>query len=122
MNKTWKIVVISFVSVLLVCLIAAAIYINNIGYSNVKLMYELSKNSNVILKMETEGEYLTKANRHREVLKEKMKKEGWTFLHQEGAGYFFEKNGKETIITARQIWNRHYVVYKVTDRVVDLSS
>ena len=122
MRKHWKIAVTSFVAFLLVCLIVVGIYINNIGYSNVKRMYELNKNSNVILKLETEGEYLTKANRQNEILKEEMKKEGWTFLNQEGAGYFFEKNGKKTIITARQIWNRHYVVYKVTDNTVDLSS
>lgn len=42
-------------------------------------------------------------------------------MDQEGAGYFFEQDGQTTIVTAKQIWNRHYIVYKITDHVVDLS-
>ncbi|OXM13383.1 hypothetical protein [Paenibacillus herberti] len=102
-------------------IIPAGLYINNIGWNNLKLIYELNKNERSILQMETEGEYLTKATNQAEILKEKMKSLGWTFVGQEGSGYFFEKKGQESIITAKQIWNRHYVVYKVKDNIVDLS-
>ncbi|SDS49128.1 hypothetical protein SAMN05444162_1586 [Paenibacillaceae bacterium GAS479] len=102
-------------------LIPAGLYINNIGWKNIKLIYELNNNDRSIFRMETEGEYLTKANNQAEILKEKMKSLGWNFVGQEGSGYFFEKKGQESIITTKQIWNRHYVVYKVKDNIVDLS-
>lgn len=69
--------------------------------------------------MEAKGEYVTKAYNHRDRLKDRMRKEGWTYVGQEGAGYFFEKNGHQTIITAKQIWNRNYIVFKVKDDAVD---
>ncbi|QJC53601.1 hypothetical protein HGI30_20070 [Paenibacillus albicereus] len=118
----WKVTVLIITGLLIIGFIAAGLYINTIGLNNVKLMYELNNNKGAILKMESEGEYLTKANHKSEKLKNKMNSEGWTFVNQEGAGYFFEKNGQEIIITTRQIWNRHFVVYKVTDNVLDLST
>ncbi|MCM3634438.1 hypothetical protein [Paenibacillus camelliae] len=121
MKKTWKIVIASVIAFFLVSIIAAAIFINNIGYHNIKLITELNKNSNQILKMEKEGDYLTKANAQNERLIKKMMKEGWNFIDQEGAGYFFEKNGQETIITVKQMWSRHYVVYRVTHDAINLS-
>lgn len=121
MKKTWKIVIASVIAFSLVSIIAAAIFINNIGYHNIKLITELNKNSNQILKMEKEGDYLTKANAQNERLIKKMIKEGWNFIDQEGAGYFFEKNGQETIITVKQMWSRHYVVYRVTNDAINLS-
>jgi len=121
MKKTWKIVIASVIAFSLVSIIAAAIFINHIGYHNIKLITELNKNSNQILKMEKEGDYLTKANAQNERLIKKMIKEGWNFIDQEGAGYFFEKNGQETIITVKQMWSRHYVVYRVTNDAINLS-
>ncbi|MEK4252342.1 hypothetical protein [Paenibacillus sp. FSL W7-1287] len=121
MKKTWKIVIASVIAFFLVSIIAAAIFINNIGYHNIKLITELNKNSNQILKMEKEGDYLTKANAQNERLIKKMMNEGWNFIDQEGAGYFFEKNGQETIITVKQMWSRHYVVYRVTNDAINLS-
>lgn len=102
-------------------LIITGLYIHHIGWANLKLMHELHMTKQSILPMEAEGEYVTKFNGHRERLKERMKKEGWTYMDQEGAGYFFEQDGQTTIVTAKQIWNRHYIVYKITDHVVDLS-
>lgn len=121
MKKTWKIVIASVIAFFLVSIIAAAIFINNIGYHNIKLITELNKNSNQILKMEKEGDYLTKANAQNERLIKKMMNEGWNFIDQEGAGYFFEKNGQETIITVKQMWSRHYVVYRATNDAINLS-
>lgn len=122
MKINWKVTVVIIASLLIISLIVAGLYIKNIGLNNVKLMYELNNDKGAILKMESEGEYLTRANNQNETLKNKMKREGWTFVNQEGSGYFFEKNGQEIIITARQIWNRNYVVYKVTHDVLDLSN
>lgn len=121
MRRSWKIAGLSVGGLILIFLIIAGLFINHYGFNNIKRMYELNKTDRSILQMETAGEYVAKANNQNELLKAKMKDKGWTFVQQEGAGYFFEKNGQETIITARQIWNRYYVVYKVADDVVDLS-
>lgn len=45
-------------------------------------------------------------------LKTVMAKAGWTFVRQEGAGYFFEKGSEKSIITS-QMWTGHYVLFKV---------
>src|SRR5690606_4136818 len=121
MKKTWKIVIASVIAFFLVSIIAAAIFINNIGYHNIKLITELNKNSNQILKMEKEGDYLTKANAQNERLIKKMMNEGWNFIDQESTSYFIEKNDQETIITVIQMCSRHYVVYRVTNDAINLS-
>jgi len=121
MNNKWKIIIPSIAAICLVVMVIAGLYINAIGWNNVKLMIELNKHPQAIVAMEAEGEYLAKNKHHRELLKEKMKNEGWTFIQQEGSGYFFEKNGEQAIITARQIWNRHHIVLSVNNNVVDLS-
>lgn len=122
MIKKWKIILSSVAGICFVCIVIAGLYINAIGLNNVKLMFELNKHPHTIVKMETDGVYLAKTNHHRELLQQKMTTAGWTFLQQEGSGYFFEKNGEQAIITARQIWNRHYITLKVTNNAVDLSS
>ena len=121
MNNKWKIIIPSIAAICLVVMVIAGLYINAIGWNNVKLMIELNKHPHAIITMEAEGEYLAKSKHHRELLKEKMKNEGWTFIQQEGSGYFFEKNGEQAIITARQIWNRHHMVLSVNNNVVDLT-
>lgn len=121
MRKYLKAIVIVATGFIFICLIIAGLYIKNIGFNNIKLMYELNKADQSILQMEEEGAYVTKASNRNDRLKEKMKKEGWTYVTQEGSGYFFEKSGQKAIITARQIWNRHYVMFRVKDHVVNLA-
>jgi len=121
MNKKWKIILSTVAAVCFVFIVIAGLYINAIGWNNIKLMVELNKHPQAILAMETEGDYLAKTKHYRELLTERMKSEGWTFLQQEGSGYFFEKNGEQAIITARQVWSRHQVVLRVNNNVVDLS-
>ncbi|GBG05697.1 hypothetical protein PAT3040_00181 [Paenibacillus agaridevorans] len=72
--------------------------------------------------MNGDGEFVSKAKGHRELLKEKMHEEGWIYAGQEGSGYFFEKDGETTIVTATQIWNRHYIMYRVVNRKIDLAT
>jgi len=49
-------------------------------------------------------------------LKLLLQKAGWSFLEQEGAGYFFEKDQKRIVITS-QMWSRDFVLYKVSSEI-----
>ncbi|RIX51729.1 type II toxin-antitoxin system HicA family toxin [Paenibacillus nanensis] len=122
MSKPVKAAALGIAGLILFCLLLAGLYVHNMGLNNIKLMYELHRNNHSILRMETEGQYVTKTSYKNERLLEKMKEEGWTFVGQEGSGYFFERNGQKTIVTAKQIWNRHYIMYQVTDHAVDLTN
>ncbi|MGG1663293.1 hypothetical protein [Brevibacillus sp. NRS-1366] len=52
-----------------------------------------------------------------------MKKDGWSFLHQEGSGYFFEQ-GDEKIVITSETWSNHFVLFKVpvTRHAITLSN
>ncbi|ALS29962.1 hypothetical protein IJ21_45990 [Paenibacillus sp. 32O-W] len=102
----------------------AALYIHNIGYSNVQAMYQLETTGKAIVKMangltENHERYLTK-EKQPQLLRERMEQKGWTFIQQNGAGYFFEKGGKQIIITAKR-WNHFYVVYDLERGLVNLA-
>ena len=60
--------------------------------------------------------YGAKADQGREIdsLLSAMKKDGWSFVQQEGAGYFFEQ-GSEKIVITSQTWSNHHVFFKVPD-------
>ncbi len=45
-------------------------------------------------------------------MKRKMEEKGWTYLTQEGSGYFFEK-GKEKAIITSQSFSFKNVLFKV---------
>lgn len=51
-----------------------------------------------------------------ESLKNLLQTRGWTFVEQEGAGYFFEKDKKRIVITT-QMWSRDFVLFKVPSDV-----
>jgi hypothetical protein len=102
----------------------AALYIHNVGYSNVQAMYQLETTGKAIVKMasgltENHERYLTK-EKQPQLLRERMEQKGWTFIQQNGAGYFFEKGGKQIIITAKR-WNHFYVVYDLERGLVNLA-
>jgi hypothetical protein len=44
---------------------------------------------------------------------EMMRLDGWNFVQQEGAGYFFVRDGEKKIITS-QMWTGDYVLYKIS--------
>jgi hypothetical protein len=122
--KSWKIVLFSFTGTIVFLVILAAVYINNIGYNNVKQMYLLQTTGLSIVQIEsvTKGyeRYLTKAKQPHELLQIRMKKEGWTYIKQEGAGCFFEKDGQQEIVTIKK-WNHFYVVYDLKNEVANLA-
>ncbi|SFA75285.1 hypothetical protein SAMN05216312_101288 [Cohnella sp. OV330] len=122
-RKRWKWPLFSMLGLVILLLLFAGLIINYVGYKNVKLIWLLNTSDQSIVRMEAEGEYLTKVKNGngQELLKERMKSEGWTFEFQEGSGYYFKKANQEALVTTRQIWNRHYIVYDVNDNVVDLS-
>ena len=66
------------------------------------------------------GHYLTKVTPPAEIIKERMKNEGWTYIEQEGAGYFFEKENRRAVVTTK-IWNRSFVRITVENDVVNLA-
>ncbi|MGE7270310.1 hypothetical protein ACQKK5_02505 [Brevibacillus panacihumi] len=45
-------------------------------------------------------------------LKNLLQTDGWSFVEQEGAGYFFEKDKQRIVITAH-MWSSDFVLYKV---------
>ncbi|MBT2689717.1 hypothetical protein J7I93_16135 [Bacillus sp. ISL-47] len=47
-----------------------------------------------------------------DLMKEKMAKNGWSFIEQNGAGFFFEKREKTLIVTS-QMWTGKYVLFSV---------
>lgn len=122
-RNRWKWPVFSILGLVILLLLFAGLFINYVGYKNVKLIWLLNTSDQSIVRMEAEGEYLTKVENGNgsELLKERMENEGWTFVRQDGSGYFFKKANQEAVVTTRQIWNRHYIVYDVDDNVVDIS-
>ena len=68
--------------------------------------------------------YGTKADQGNEIerLVSDMKKDGWSFLHQEGSGYFFEQGNEQIVITS-ETWSNQYVLFKipVTHHAITLS-
>ncbi|WP_440113677.1 hypothetical protein [Paenibacillus sp. QZ-Y1] len=127
MKKGWKIAWISVLGVVVLIIILSVLYINNVGYSNVKQMYRLETGENSIVQLEsiTPGQerYLTKftkSDRPRELLKDRMGNEGWTFIQQDGSGHFFEKNGQQVIVQAQR-WNRFFVLYTLESDVANLA-
>lgn len=49
-------------------------------------------------------------------LKNLLQTSGWTFVEQEGAGYFFEKDKQRIVITS-QMWSSDFVLFKVPAEV-----
>ncbi|MDG0792231.1 hypothetical protein OMP38_16180 [Cohnella ginsengisoli] len=93
-RKRWKWPVFSILGLVIFLLLIAGLFINDVGYTNVKLIWLLNTSDQSIVRMEAEGEYLTKVKNGngRELLIERMESEGWTFDRQEGSGYFFKKS------------------------------
>jgi len=111
--------------VILVAATVIALYVNTIGFNNLKLMYALNTTDKTIAWMNENangnGLYLTKVKQPIEVIKERMHREGWTYVRQEGSGYFFEKGNQEVVVTTK-IWpNRNYVRISVENNVVNLA-
>ncbi|MFS0557690.1 hypothetical protein [Brevibacillus sp. 179-C9.3 HS] len=47
-----------------------------------------------------------------EAVKRAVSEKGWTFIQQDGAGYFFER-GKEKLIITSQMWTGNYVLFRI---------
>lgn len=79
----------------------------------------LGENTGKIVKLTTEGNvdwygYGPQANQATaaEAMKRALTETGWTFIQQEGAGYFFER-GKEKMVITTQMWTGDYVLYRI---------
>jgi hypothetical protein len=120
LRKPWKVAVFGIIGIFFLIVIFAAAYINNIGFHNIKLMYTLGTTDKQIVLMDGKGNYLAEDRSVELLLKERMSSEGWTYVTQEGANYFFEKGNEETIVTVQQ-WNHKYVNYQVKDNVVNIA-
>lgn len=120
MKNKWKIILFSFIGVIIFLTILGATYINNVGYNNVKLMYKLNTTDVSIVQMEEEGQYLALRMNGNQLLKDRMEREGWQFEQQEGATFFFKKDNKKAVITTK-IWNSNYVLYRVAGNVVNIA-
>ncbi|QDX92746.1 hypothetical protein EEL32_22660 [Brevibacillus laterosporus] len=49
-----------------------------------------------------------------ELLKHKMDKNGYRFVEQQGAGYFFDRNGQKQVVTSN-MWTGNYVILKTAN-------
>ncbi|MFC4098066.1 hypothetical protein [Paenibacillus xanthanilyticus] len=56
--------------------------------------------------------YLTRTSDAKEKVKRWFAERGWTFKDQEGAGLFFERNGRTAIATTTQ-WTGRYVLCQI---------
>ncbi|WP_211748625.1 hypothetical protein [Paenibacillus sp. Marseille-Q4541] len=120
MKNKWKVILFSSTGILMILVVVAATYINNVGYNNIKLMYKLNTTEVSIVQMDEEGHYLALRENSNELLRDRMEREGWQFQQQEGSGYFFDKDNKEAVVTTK-IWNRNYVIYQVNDNVANIA-
>lgn len=120
LRKPWKVAVFGIIGIVVLCVIFAAAYINNIGFHKIKLMYTLGTTDKRIVLMDGKGNYLAEDRSVGRLLKERMSSNGWTYVRQEGANYFFEKENESTIVTVQQ-WNHNYVIYHVKDNVVNIA-
>lgn len=120
MRKPWKVAVFGIIGIVVLIVIFAASYINNIGFHNIKLMYTLGTTDKQIVLMDEKGNYLAEDRSVGLLLKERMSSKGWTYVRQEGANYFFKKGNESTIVTVQQ-WNHNYVIYHVKNNVVNIA-
>ncbi|MGO4543435.1 hypothetical protein AB4Z29_01365 [Paenibacillus sp. 2TAB23] len=120
LRRPWKVAVFGIIGIVVLIVIFAAAYINNIGFHKIKLMYTLGTTDKQIVLMDEKGNYLTEDRSVGLLLKERMSSKGWTYVRQEGANYFFEKGNESTIVTMRQ-WNHNYVIYHVKDNLVNIA-
>ncbi|TQR29798.1 hypothetical protein C7Y45_28070 [Brevibacillus brevis] len=79
----------------------------------------LGENTGTIVKLTTEENvdwygYGPQANQATaaEAMKRAVTEKGWTFIQQDGAGYFFER-GKEKLIITSQMWTGNYVLFRI---------
>lgn len=58
--------------------------------------------------------YISKVNQGEayEHLKQMMKKKGWNYKEQMGAGFIFQKENKEIIVES-QMWTGKYVIFQI---------
>lgn len=122
--KKWKLVMVGIAVIFATAVMFVLLYINNIGIDNIKLMYKLHTTDQQIVRMSDsdgpDNQYLAlRDSNDIELLIERMNKHKWTYIEQEGNGYFFEKNN-QTIVVNVTIWNRNYILYKVQNNVVNI--
>lgn len=53
-----------------------------------------------------------------DVVKEFMKKKGWDFREQMGAGLVFDKSGQTIVVETRQ-YSKHYILWNIPNEVVN---
>ncbi|WP_405114268.1 hypothetical protein MHH28_09540 [Paenibacillus sp. FSL K6-1217] len=124
MKKKWKIIIFSFIGASMLVVVLGALYVNNIGFNNVKHMYRLESTGKSVIRMDSDipglERFLTKEKGDpQELLKSRMEREDWVYSQQEGSGYFFEKDGREEIVTTQQ-WNHFYIIYSLNAGVANL--
>lgn len=124
MKKKWKVILFSIIGASVLLAVLGALYVNNIGYNNVKHMYLLESTGKSVMRIDSDTpnreRYLTKEEGDpQELLKSRMEQEGWVYSQQEGSGYFFKKDGREEIVTMQQ-WNHFYIVYSLNAGIANL--
>ncbi|MFK5707550.1 hypothetical protein [Lysinibacillus boronitolerans] len=61
--------------------------------------------------------YISKMNQGEayEYLKQMMKKKGWNYKEQMGAGFIFQKENKEELIVGSEMWTGKYVIFQIQE-------
>jgi len=90
---------------------------------DLKHIYQLHASGHRILLIEENSlaqKYISREDRPADLVKERMSQLGWTFLQQNGAGYFFAKDQMSAIVTIKK-WNHNYYLITVPLHVESIS-
>jgi len=81
----------------------------------VKGIAQLNFNRNDIVQLNMEGDvYLSKSKNGQEALFASLNSQGYKFLEQMGAGYFFKNDGGDRLIATHRFYSRFYSIWNLT--------
>ena len=112
--------VLVFIIILFGILFYSKIYYPSLPIDSVskrEVVQKANKSDDSIVYLTTENGYewyISKVNQGEayEYLKQMMKRKGWNYKEQMGAGFFFQKESKELIIES-EMWTGRFVIFQI---------
>ncbi|MCA1042084.1 hypothetical protein LCM00_21530 [Bacillus infantis] len=117
-----------FILGIAIVIIAVFIFVNKLYYPSLPIknlsakeaIEKLKESESKVAELAVEGDsiwYITSSENTGisiadENIKQMISSNGWEFKEKDGAGLFFEKDGKRLIATT-QMWNGNYVLVKI---------
>ncbi len=128
MKGSNKLKSIGLISVLFIAFIAVFVFINKLHYPSLPIddisakeaIDILNESDSKIVEFAVEGDsiwYITSSENKGmstsdKNIKQMIASNGWKFKEKDGAGLFFEKEGKKLIATT-QMWTENYILVKI---------